>query len=319
MHFQTLGLFCALAAFCAGLLPAQSAHASPNSPPAAAADEVVAVIDGEEFTARRVEHIRGSLPPQFQRSAAQMTHRQLLKIYGEMKALAKKAEQEGIPEMEPYRSQIELNRINLLAGIYATRLNQSLPISKQEQIDYYEAHKSDYEEVKVAAIYIDYSPDPKAAADSDGGEPLSEQEAWVKAEKIAAELRQGADFAEMARKHSDDSASAEKGGELGFFQRDANIPAVLKETIFKLQAGEISAPVKDGGRFYIFKAVERRVPSFEEAASRVQQQLQGVKMQSKLDEIRNSITIEFRNAAYLDELPAADPKTAPPKSAPAGK
>jgi hypothetical protein len=303
---------------CGGLLVAlfclrgwsQSDETSAPPKPSFDPDDVVAVIGGEEFTVKRVEHMRKNMPLAFQRNTANMSNRTFLQVYGELVAVSKMAEQEKIVEKEPYRFQLEFNRMNFLAGVYVNELTRSLPISKDEQREYYENHKSDYEQVKVSAIYVDYSPDPQAATDPATKKVLSEQEAWAKAEKIAADLRAGADFTETAKEHSDDEVSAQKGGDLGFFQRDSKIPQPLKDAIFQLKAEEISAPVKDGGRFYVFKVTERQPRPLTEVAGQVVERIQAQKLKTRLDEIRATVPIEYKNDAYLQLKPTPAPTPA---------
>lgn len=62
----------------------------------------------------------------------------------------------------------------------------------------------------------------------------------------------GADFAELAREHSDDRPSARAGGDIGYFGRGAFEPAV-EQTIFSLKIGEVSRPLKLSYGYHIIK------------------------------------------------------------------
>lgn len=81
--------------------------------------------------------------------------------------------------------------------------------------------------------------------------------ARAKAVSILDSLTGGADFAELARRNSDDPGSAVKGGDLGearrgFFVRD------FEEAVFALKPGETSGIVETEFGFHIIRLLERR-------------------------------------------------------------
>jgi peptidyl-prolyl cis-trans isomerase D len=77
----------------------------------------------------------------------------------------------------------------------------------------------------------------------------------AQAQKILDEAKKGKNFAELAKKYSQDEATAKKGGELGFFsskQMDTGFSAAA----FAMQPGEISEPVRTPYGFHIIKLEE---------------------------------------------------------------
>ena len=66
-----------------------------------------------------------------------------------------------------------------------------------------------------------------------------------RADAALAELKAGADFAAVAKKYSDDPATRDKGGELGFLvsKTDKNIPPQTVDALYKLKPGEVSGIV----------------------------------------------------------------------------
>jgi parvulin-like peptidyl-prolyl isomerase len=212
-------------------------------------------------------------------------------------------------EKEPYKTQLWFNTINFLAQAYLNQLNTTLEIDDQDVTEYYEQHTGEYEEKRVSAIYLEYDPLPELA-EKQGRKPVTEQDAWAKSEKLLAEMRDGADFAALAKEHSTDSASAEKGGDLGFFSPDdQSLSPEVKKAIFALGEGQISTPVKDGGRYYVFKVTEVRPRPLEEVKAPVMQAVQKQKLQEKLEAIRSSVKIEYNDPAYFGGAGAG----APPK------
>lgn len=70
-------------------------------------------------------------------------------------------------------------------------------------------------------------------------------------------VEQGADFATLAKKHSDDPGSGSKGGDLGFAERGTYVPEFEAEA-YQLELNEISEPVETEYGFHIIQMLERR-------------------------------------------------------------
>ncbi len=73
----------------------------------------------------------------------------------------------------------------------------------------------------------------------------------------------GADFAEAAKKHSQDPGSANKGGSLGWFGRGMMV-AEFDSISFAIADGEISKPFSTRFGFHIIKRHSHRLPEFNE-------------------------------------------------------
>jgi peptidyl-prolyl cis-trans isomerase D len=78
--------------------------------------------------------------------------------------------------------------------------------------------------------------------------------ALKKAEDVAAQARAGKDFAELAKTTSSDATSGQ-GGDLGFVQQ-RDFPGPLGDTLFAMNVGEVSAPVKSQFGYHILKLEE---------------------------------------------------------------
>jgi hypothetical protein len=110
--------------------------------------------------------------------------------------------------------------------------------SEQEIERYYRAHLEEFEQqerVLLRQILV--------------GERRS-------AEEALAELRSGASFDEVVRRHSQ-GPGAERGGFQGELAR-SDLPARFAEVIFELADGEVSEVVEADYGFHLFQVVERR-------------------------------------------------------------
>src|SRR6185369_4104791 len=91
------------------------------------------------------------------------------------------------------------------------------------------------------------------------------------AKAIAAELKKGADFADLAKKKSKDPGASD-GGDLGFFTKDQMVPE-FSAVAFTLEPGKISDPVKSQFGWHVIKVEEKRnrqAPPFEQVKAQIE-------------------------------------------------
>ena len=77
------------------------------------------------------------------------------------------------------------------------------------------------------------------------------------ANKVLAELKNGADFGELAKKYSIDTGTKDKGGDLGWFGRGRMVKE-FEDAAFSLKVGEISKPVKTQYGYHIIKVTDHK-------------------------------------------------------------
>lgn len=140
------------------------------------------------------------------------------------------------------------------------------------------------------------------------------------AEKVRAELLAGGDFVELARKHSDDPGSRDRGG-IYEFPRGQMVPP-FEEAAFTQKIGEIGAIVETQFGYHIIQTTNRspaRTVNFEEAAPRIRQHLERVKwnqavaeyirrLQARANIVRPGATPTAPRGGTGSRTPAASPQ-----------
>jgi peptidyl-prolyl cis-trans isomerase SurA len=123
-------------------------------------------------------------------------------------------------------------------------------ISRKEVEKFYEAYKDSLPEMKasvdISHILMQVTPSKEAV-----------KTALTKITEIQDKLKQGEDFAELARKYSEDPGSAENGGDLGFVSRGTLVTS-FEEAAFALDPGEVSDIVQTEFGFHIIQTLEKQ-------------------------------------------------------------
>jgi len=128
-------------------------------------------------------------------------------------------------------------------------------------------------------------------------EPRSLEEAKKKAEELYQRLKQGEDFAQLARQYSEDSASADKGGDLGFFGRGQMVKP-FEEKAFSLKMGEISEPVLTEYGYHIIKVEEKKADQVRARHILIK----GTDPQKELDRLREDLRKQKQSQAWNEYL-----------------
>lgn len=122
--------------------------------------------------------------------------------------------------------------------------------TQQEIQQYYNAHQSEYsapEQARARHILIKVAPGADAKADA---------AAKAKADGLLKQIQGGANFADLAKKNSDDPGSKDSGGELGFAQRGRMVPE-FDNAIFTQKIGDTKI-VKTQYGYHIVQVEERQ-------------------------------------------------------------
>lgn len=115
--------------------------------------------------------------------------------------------------------------------------------------------------------------------------------------------KKGANFGELAKKHSTDPTVSHNNGDLGFFSRGRMVPE-FSEAAFKLGKGDISRPVKTQFGYHIIKVHAKKkgkAVKFEDVAARVRQDYQTSEIRSVIEKLKKKSDVSV-NESNLKKL-----------------
>ncbi|RYM02172.1 peptidylprolyl isomerase [Sporolactobacillus sp. THM7-7] len=135
--------------------------------------------------------------------------------------------------------------------------------------DYLMMQKAQREGIKVTDkdLHNYYDKNQKQLTELKASHILVKDEKTAKS--IQNQLKEGADFAQLAKKKSTDTGSKDKGGELGWFKQSTMTPA-FSNAAMKLKVGQISGPVKSENGYHIIK-LEGKKESYDQLKSSVRE------------------------------------------------
>jgi peptidyl-prolyl cis-trans isomerase C len=145
-------------------------------------------------------------------------------------------------------------------------------VNEAEAKKYYDENTKRFdvpEQIRASHILIKYEAE---GPNTDPNE--AKAKAKVKAMDFLQQIKDGADFAELAKAHSH-CPSAPKGGDLGFFPRGEATPQ-FERAVFELEIGQISDIVETEYGYHIIKTTDHKdatVVSFEEAKDKIIKEL----------------------------------------------
>jgi peptidyl-prolyl cis-trans isomerase SurA len=132
------------------------------------------------------------------------------------------------------------------------------------------------------------------------GDATEEQRAERRtlARSLARRVKDGEDFAALARQYSDDSVSRADGGKLGLVGR-GSLPPGIEDVVFSMKKGEIRGPLRTSRGFHIVQVTGREESSarpYEEVREQLRNQLTAQKMEKATEAWLKDV----RRKSYVD-------------------
>lgn len=178
--------------------------------------------------------------------------------------------------LQSWREELRQNLIveKLLHDVVYARV----VIADEEVAAYYAEHRADFdrpEQVRVRQIMVDDQ---------------------AQGRQILGLLRQGEDFAEIAREYSL-SPDARQGGDLGFFGR-GQMPSEFDAVVFDLPVGRLSELVKTDYGYHIFRVEEKR-PAARLSQKEAEQEIRRILETRKQEEAYQEWLQDLRSRASI--------------------
>jgi peptidyl-prolyl cis-trans isomerase C len=171
-------------------------------------------------------------------------------------------------------------------------ITKGLSVSDDEIHAYYQSNSQQFktpEQIHARHILVKVEP---------GADQAAREAAKRKIESILNEAKGGADFAELARKHSE-GPSGPKGGDLGFFSRGQMVKP-FEEAAFSLKPGQISGVVQTIYGYHVIKVEEIKAPQIlaeKDVQQQIREFLYAGKLQSavrqRVDNLRAESDVEI--------------------------
>jgi parvulin-like peptidyl-prolyl isomerase len=276
--------------------------------------KIVAIINGEKINARDAAHMLTFLPPdkrkQYEASPGGLA-KGLQDVFLTLD-FAKQAEKLHLDEAPQYKDQLLLARTPILSQAYVQYLTtQNFNVSEADIEKAYNDHVSDYEQLKLAGIFVSYV--PAGGKPPANGKSKTPEEAKAKVDGLVAKIRAGGDFAALAKTDSDDTSSAGKGGEIGTFTVGASkqrLPPDIYPIVMKLKKGEVSDPMDRKTGYWIFYMTDRSQQSFAEVRPAVLEHIKNEHAQEVMGTTLKQYTIQVQDTDFFSAA-KPEPQAAP--------
>ena len=292
---------------------------APSGPPA----QVVAKVNGKEITRRELDFAvngmaQGRIPPnrhaEFRRDVLNSLIDQEL-VY--QKAVASKVDvtpaeisasiakvRQNFPTQKAFEDELakdgmtmasveSMFRHNMIIDKYIkNNVVENVKVTREDEAKFYQENldKMKHPE-QVRASHILLRAEKSAPADQKTAQKKKAEEALTKA-------RSGSDFASLAKEYSQDPGSAERGGDLGYFERGKMVPAFDKAA-FSLKAGAISDIVETDFGYHIIKVTDHRAAGLtpiDDVRQRINEYLANEKVKGEVQKL----TADLRKQARIE-------------------
>lgn len=184
-------------------------------------------------------------------------------------------------------------RDRLVQALVAQTILDTIEVSEADVRAYYEANPQFFDTTRVRVSHI--------LIESEPGAPAEQRDAArQEANEVLSEIRGGADFAELAREHSD-CPSSERGGDLGTANRNRQVWVLpFHAAAFELAEGEVSDVVETQFGYHVIKVTERDEGKLgmDQVAENIRQFMRNQKVQQAV----NAYSQQLRQDADVEIL-----------------
>lgn len=281
--FMRKTLYPAVAALLLLGTPAQAASAAASTNPA----EVVARVNGADVTGDDIRAYVETLPPADREALAADPAKlsQVVRLYLAQRMVLKEAKEKKFDQTPDAKAQLERVRDVALSELYlasVVKVPDGFPSDAEVQAAY-DANKTAFltpRQYKLAQIFVHAPKEDKTKLDA-----------------VTAKLKEkGADFGRLAGQFSDEPASAEKGGALGWLPETQLVPEI-RTAVSGLAKDGVSEPIRMDDGWHLLKLLDTKAAGTAALAD-VKPALIARLRQAKAQQLRQ---------AYLGQMLQKDP------------
>jgi peptidyl-prolyl cis-trans isomerase C len=247
--------------------------------PLAAAAQNVTTVNGKAVPKSRVDMLLNQAVRSGQARSPEIEQRARDEVVLR-EIFAQEAEKRGVPASADYRAQLELLRQTVLIRELFEDFKKKNPVTDAEA-------KAEYDKFKAQSTGTEYRARHILVESED------------EAKKLITQLKGGAKFDELAKKHSKDTGSGENGGDLDFAKPDTYVPEFGK-ALTALKKGEMTeAPVKTQFGFHIIRLEDSReaqFPEFTAVKPQIEQRLAQMKLQKYQEDLKKAAKTDYKFA-----------------------
>jgi len=251
---------------------------------------VVISVGDAKITAAELNRILEGLSPQSRRYYSGPGKHLLPEYLVQMKVLSAEAAKKKLEEQPEVKHELEVARESILADAERKQLQQAIPVSDEELQALYQKRQPEFEDVHIRHILVRTD---GSIPNGDSGPirtPLPEAEARKKLEGIRAKILAGADFAQMAKENSDDTATAASGGDQGYVNRKQIVPPVA-DVAYALAPGQVSEIINTPFGLDLIKLEDKRTKTLSEVKPLLEQQIRVAKFGDVMQGLENDYKV----------------------------
>ena len=239
---------------------------------------VVAVVNGQPITQDMVDIFASKMKS---RGGKGDTQAQALDELIKITLITQDAEKKGLDKDPSVQRQLDWYRRSVLFNAGLRDYLKKHPITQADIKQRYEEKVKHFDGTEYKARHILVKTEDEA-------------------KKLIEELKKGADFAELAKKHST-GPTGKNGGDLGWFSANQMVKP-FADAVKKMKKGEVSdKPVKTQFGWHVIKLEDTRKvdpPSLEEMERKIRAELQNERIKAYLDELGKQAKIEIKDPRF---------------------
>jgi len=263
---------------------------SSSEAPASASDPVIARVNGVDITQGDLALAEEDVGYEMQAVSPEAKREQLISYLADIIMVTQAADKKNLADNPDFKRRLAFLRNKLLMGYELQQEAKTAVTDEALHQTYDEAVKSmaGQEEVRARHILVESEDEAKA---------------------LLEQLKNGADFATLAKEKSKDPGAAE-GGDLGYFTKDQMVPE-FADVAFKMYPGQLSNPVKTQFGWHVIKVEDRRTkqpPEFDKVKDQIEAFLARKAQTDFITKLRQSAKVDRLDKPAEQNKPAEQKK-----------